>query len=102
MTQTQPDRIDKLESFIERMEHKLDAIAADVQESKLEARVFQAKAEERFNSIDERFKTIDQRLERIEKRIDVQDTRTFGLIISAVVGLMGLLAKLIFFPDVKT
>jgi hypothetical protein len=30
MTQTQPDRLDQLESVIERIDRKLDAIATDV------------------------------------------------------------------------
>lgn len=94
MTQTQPDRIDRIESFIERMDRKLDAIATDVQSIKLESQVFQAKTGERLDSI-------DQRLDRIEKRIDTQDARIWTLIVSAVVALMGLLAKLAFFPDIK-
>ncbi len=52
MTQTQPDRLDQLESFIERMDRKLDAIAADVQDTKLDLRVFQARTEEQFKSLD--------------------------------------------------
>lgn len=48
MPQTQPDRIDKLESFIERMDRKLDAITTDVQESKLESRLFQAQTTARL------------------------------------------------------
>lgn len=95
MTQTQPDRIDQLESFIERMDRKLDAISSDVQEMKLNLGVFQAKTDERLNSI-------DQRLDRIEKRIDAQDARIWTLIVSALIAVMGLLAKLSFFPDLKT
>ncbi len=63
--------------------------------------VFIARTDERFNSIDERFNSLDQRLERIEKRSEVQDARIWTLIVSAVIALMGLLAKVAFFPDVK-
>ncbi len=94
MTQTQPDRIDRLESFIERMDRKLDAIASDVQEIKLDLRVYQAKTDERLNSI-------DTQLTDIKGQLKAQDARIWSLIVSAVVALMGLLAKVVFFPDLK-
>ncbi len=87
MTQTQPDKLDRLESFIERIDRKLDAIASDVQDMKLESRVFQARADERFNSIDKRFssidgrfKSVDTQLSDIKVKLRAPDTRLWGFI----------------------
>jgi flagellar capping protein FliD len=101
VTQTQPDRIDRIESFIERMDHKLDAIAGDIQEMKLDSQVFQARTEERFNTIDERFKSVETQLSEIKGQLKSQDTRIWSLAVGVVLALFGLLAKVAFFPDVK-
>lgn len=93
--QTTDSELRELRDLILGMDKKMDIFIARTDER------FNS-IDDRFKSIDDRFKSIDQRLECIEKRIDAQDTRTFGLIISAVIGLMGLLAKLTFFPDVKS
>jgi uncharacterized coiled-coil protein SlyX len=92
MTQTQPDRLDQLESVIERIDHKLDAIADDVAELKTEARVFQAKTEEQL-------KGIDGRLTALETRVTAQDSRLWTFITGLVLVLVGFLAKLAFFPQ---
>lgn len=74
MPQTQPDRIDNLESFIERMDHKLDAIATDVQESKLESRLFQAQTTAKLESMSQRIESVEvnltQKIDFTNERID--------------------------------
>ncbi len=92
MTQTQPDRLDQLESVIERIDRKLDAITADIAGLRLETRTFEARTGERLNSI-------DQRLTLLESRVAVQDTRLWGFVTALVLALVGLLAKLAFFPQ---
>jgi septation ring formation regulator EzrA len=97
MTQAQPDRIDWIEAFIERMDRKLDAIAADL----VAVKISQAKAEERFNTIDERFKSVDTQLLEIKDRLKSQDARLWGFVAILSVAVIGFLGKLAFFPDVK-
>lgn len=95
MTQTQPDRIDRLESLIDRVDRKLDAIATEIQASKLEARVFQAKTEERFQSV-------DTQLADIKVQLRGQDARLWGFVVTLSLAVIGFLAKLAFFPSIKT
>lgn len=102
MTQTQPDRLDQLESIIERVDRKLDAIASDI----VEIKISQAKTDERFNSIDERFKSIDQRFNTIDTQfadikiqIRAQDNRLWVFITTLIIAVVGLLAKFLFFPQ---
>ena len=123
MTQAAPDRIDRIEAAFEKIDRKLDAIAAD----QVEIKVSQAKTEERLNSIEtrfeERFNAIDQRFDEMGKRFEArfdaidqrfitmekrqdnfeersksQDNRLWGLIAGVVLALFGLLAKMAFFP----
>lgn len=99
MTQTQPDRLDQLESVIERIDRKLDAIASDLAEVKIEARVFQARTEERFNSIDQRFNSMDQKLGSLEDRTKSQDSRLWTFVTALVLAALGTIQKLAFFPS---
>ncbi len=99
MTATQPDRLDQLESIIERIDRKLDAIATDLTEVKSELRVFQARTDERFNSIDQRFNSLDQRLGSLEDRTKAQDSRLWTFVTALVLAALGIIAKLTFFPQ---
>jgi predicted nucleic acid-binding Zn-ribbon protein len=83
--------LDKITTAIERLDH-------NVQEMRLEVKIFQARIEEKFNSIDQRFNSIDQRLERLEKRGDTQDTRFWGLVALLATALLGVEGKVVFFP----
>jgi septal ring factor EnvC (AmiA/AmiB activator) len=98
MTTAQPDRLDQLESVIERIDRKLDAIATDLAEIKTESRVFHARTEERFNSIDQRFNSVDQRLGSLEDRTKAQDSRLWTFVTALVLAALGTIAKLAFFP----
>ncbi len=99
MTATQPDRLDQLESIIERIDRKLDAIATDLTEVKSGLRVFQARTDERFNSIDQRFNSLDQRLGSLEDRTKAQDSRLWTFVTALVLAALGIIAKLTFFPQ---
>lgn len=115
-----------LSQQMQRMDQKIDAIAADV----VEIKIAQAKADERFNTVDERFNTVDERFNsvderfnsvdqrfnsldrrmdgleeqfkvqdtRLENRFRAQDNRIWSLLIGVVLALVGLLAKMAFFP----
>ena len=100
MTQAPPDRLGRIESVFERIDRKLDAIAADL----VELKISQGRMEERFNaidqrfdSVDQRFNSVDQRLDSLEERLKSQDNRIWGLIAGVVLALFGLLAKMAFF-----
>lgn len=109
---------------------RLDAISTDVQEIKLESRVFQAQTTERLESLNQkidavetnltqridftntRIDTTNQRIESLEKtlksdtdalekRLNAQDTRLWGVVVGVTLALFGLLAKLAFFPHVR-
>lgn len=67
MAQTQPDRLDQIESFIERVDRKLDAIATDIQDMKLESRVFQAQTTEKLENLNQKIDAVETRL---SQRID--------------------------------
>lgn len=66
---------------------KLDTIAEDV----VEIKVSQATTNERLNGL-------EQRVGSVEERIKTQDNRFWSLTIGIVLSLIGLLAKLAFFP----
>jgi septal ring factor EnvC (AmiA/AmiB activator) len=87
MTQAPPDRLDRLESVIEGLDRKLDAIAADV----VEIKVSQAR-------IDERFSASDTQLEDIKLQLRSQDTRLWGFIVALSLAVIGFLSKLAFLP----
>jgi uncharacterized protein YpuA (DUF1002 family) len=84
MTQATDTDIREVRDLILALDKKLDA-----QDKKFD--VFAAKTEEKLSSI-------DQRLERLEKRVDTQDARLWGFLGLIVTALLGLLAKLAFFP----
>jgi septal ring factor EnvC (AmiA/AmiB activator) len=87
MTQAPPDRLDRLESVIERLDHKLDAIATDV----VEIKVSQARTDERLSAL-------DTQLEDIKLQLRSQDTRLWGFIVTLSLAVIGFLSKLAFFP----
>jgi len=107
MTQTQPDRLDQLESVIERMDRKLDAIGSDITEIKISL----ARTDERLNSvetqvsdlknnIDQRFSAVDTQFSDIKTQLRAQDSRLWTFISALVLAVVGLLAKFLFFPQV--
>lgn len=100
MTQAPPDRLDRLESSVERL---VDTVAA--MDKKLDIHI--ARTDERFNAIDQRFDTIDQRFDAIDQRIGnveqslkAQDSRLWGFVVALFLSLAGVLAKVVFFPQV--
>jgi septal ring factor EnvC (AmiA/AmiB activator) len=117
MPQTQPDRVEQLETFLERIDRKLDAINTDI----MEIKISQAKTEERFNSVDQRFNAIDSQLADIKKSTDTQfaeirkstdtqltdikvqiraqDSRLWTFITALILAVVGLLTKFLFFPQ---
>lgn len=56
--------------------------------------IFIARADERFNSI-------DTQLTDVKAQLKSQDARIWTLMVSSVIALLGLLAKLAFFPEIK-
>lgn len=90
MTQTQPDRLDQLESIIERVDRKIDAISTDLGELKLETRVNHAQTSEKLDSL-------TQRVGSLEEKVKAQDNRLWSFVTALILALVGLLAKLAFF-----
>jgi septal ring factor EnvC (AmiA/AmiB activator) len=88
MSQTQPNRVDQLESLIEQINRKLDAIATDVTDVKIS----QAQIGERMNSI-------DTQLGDLKTQVRAQDSRLWTFITALVLAVVGLLAKFLFFPQ---
>jgi hypothetical protein len=61
--------------------------------------VFAAETKERFNSIDQRFDSVEQRLGSLEDKVKAQDNRIWSFLTALILALVGLLAKLAFFPQ---
>lgn len=91
MTQAPPDRLDRLESSVERL---VDVVTA--MDKKLDIHI--AKTDERFKSIDQRFDALEKRMGSFEQNLKAQDNRLWTLIAGVVLALFGLLAKMAFFP----
>lgn len=90
MTQAPPDRLDRLESSVERLVNVVTAM-----DKKLDVHI--VKTDERFKAIEQRLGSIDQRMEGFEQGLKSQDNR-LTLIAGVVLALFGLLAKMAFFP----
>lgn len=99
MTQTQPDRLDQLESFIERMDSKLDTIASDLGEVKL----FQARTDERLRNLETQVSGLKVDLKAdvtdIKTQLRSQDNRLWGFVAAVFLTAFGFVAKLAFFPE---
>jgi archaellum component FlaC len=110
MTQTQPDRLDQLESIMERMDQKLDTITTNI----IDIKISQARTDERLNSLETQVsdfkKSVDTQFSDIKKSTDTQfsdikiqlraqDTRLWSFITALVLAVVGLLAKFLFFPQ---
>lgn len=99
MTQTQPDRLGQLESIIERIDRKMDTIAADG----VEIKISQARTDERLNRLEVQVsdlkKRTDTQLADIEVQLRAQDRRLWTLISALVLAVVGRLTKFLFFPQ---
>ncbi|MGB8701909.1 MAG: hypothetical protein WCD18_21040 [Thermosynechococcaceae cyanobacterium] len=99
MTQTQPDRVDQLESLIERIDRKLDTIASDI----IEIKISQARTDERLNSLEVQVsdikKNTDTQFADIKTQIRAQDARLWTFVTGLIIAVVGLLAKFLFFPQ---
>lgn len=95
-------QLNKLTSVIERIDSNL-------QELRLETRTFQARTDERFNSVDQRFnsltqqitdldKSLNKRIDSLEQRSNGQETRFWGLVAILATTLLGVIGKVVFFP----
>ncbi len=91
MTQTTDVDIKEIRDLLLGLNQKIDGV-----DKKLE--VFQARTEERFNSIDQRFNSLDQRLGSLEDRTKAQDSRLWTFVTALVLAALGTVAKLAFFP----
>jgi uncharacterized coiled-coil protein SlyX len=98
MTQAPPDRLDrielsidkldqKLDAVVEKLDHKLGAIANDQSELKIS-----------LGRVEERLSGFDQRLGTLKERSASQENRLWTLIAGVILALSGLLAKMTFFP----
>jgi hypothetical protein len=98
MTQTQPDRLDQLESFIERMDSKLDTIASDLREVKL----FQARTDEQLRNLGFQVSGLKVDLKAditdIKTQLRSQDNRLWGFVAAVFLTVFGFVAKFAFFP----
>lgn len=98
MTQTQPDRLDQLESFIERMDSKLDTIASDLAEVKL----FQARTDERLRNLGFQVSGLKVDLKAditdIKTQLRSQDNRLWGFVAAVFLTVFGFVAKFAFSP----
>ncbi len=99
MTQAQPDRLDQLESVIERIDRKLDIISVDI----VEIKVSQARTDERLNSMEVQVsdlkKSTDTQFADIRVQLRAQDGRLWTFISALVLAVVGLLTKFLFFPQ---
>lgn len=110
MTQAPPDRLDRLESSVERLVEVVTAM-----DKKLNVHI--AKTDERFNAVDQRFKVLDDNLSELKAEVaakfsdlgtDVkevrnevksQESRLWGFVVALFLSLAGVLAKVVFFPQ---
>jgi hypothetical protein len=96
MTQTQPDRLDRIEVSVERI---TDAIASI--DKKLD--VYIAQNTEQMRSVDTQLldikKSVDTQLSDIKIQLRAQDTRLWGFIVTLSLAIIGFLSKLAFFPQ---
>lgn len=93
----------KIDNKIDALDRKIDT-KIDALDKKIE--VFQARTEERFNTIDEKFKTLDEKFKGINTRLGDFNTRlntmTIGFLSIVgilVTGLVGIIGKVVFFPN---
>lgn len=113
MTQATDTDIRELRDLMLGLDKKIDGLEASLDkkidglDKKLE--VFQARTEERFNSIDQRFAGIDQRFGALEDQmsdtrtqIRAQDTRLWSFIAGLSIAIIGLLSKLAFFRKLNS
>jgi archaellum component FlaC len=99
MTQA-PNQIERLESIIERIDNKLEAIAAD----QTEIKVSQARTEARVDALEEQVTELraEQKSQFTELKSDLksQDNRLWGFVVALFLSLGGILAKVVFFSQI--
>ena len=95
-------KIDKIASDVEDLKADVEDLKADVVELKtdvadikadmVEVKIAQARTDERFNALDAGLSTI---------RTDLrgQDARLWGFVIALFLALVGILTKVVFFPQ---
>jgi hypothetical protein len=85
MTQTQPDRVDRIEVSVDKI---TDVIAS--MDKKLDVYIAQST---------EQMKSIDTQLSDIKTQLRAQDTRIWGFIVTLSLAIIGFLSKLAFFTQ---
>lgn len=88
MTQASVDRLERIESIVEKMDRKLDAIATDI----VAVKISQARTEKQLDALEEHMK-------EMKGRVQSQDNRLWGFVIILFLSLAGVLAKVVFFPQ---
>jgi hypothetical protein len=92
MTQSTDTDLQQIRDLLLGLDKKMDHVDRNLE-------LFQARTDERFNSIDQRFSGLDQRLGSLEDRTKVQDNRLWTFVTALVVTALGIIAKLSFFPQ---
>ena len=92
MTQATDTDLQQIRDLLLGLDKKVDHIDRNLE-------IFQARTDERFNSIDQRFSSLDQRMGSLEDRTKAQDSRLWTFVTALIVAALGIIAKLAFFPQ---
>lgn len=82
------DILKRIDGRLDRFETKFDRIDTDIQDIKIS-----------LARIEEQGKAIDKRIGLLETRDNAQETRFWGLVGLLTTSLVGIIAKLLFFPS---
>lgn len=94
ITQASADRLERIESIVEKIDRKMDAIATDV----VEVKIAQARTEERLNALETQMSDVKSELRDVRNEVKGQDTRLWRFVVALFLSLAGVLAKVVFFP----
>ena len=101
------DRLNRIEAAVEQNTDRLNRIGAAIEQNTAVMAsldktldVFIAQANERFNSLETQMTDFKTEMRDVRAETRRQDTRMWGFLIALSFSLLGMLSKVIFFPQV--
>lgn len=91
-----------LADVLNRLEIKIDHLQSDMTDVKIDTEKLKSQNEQivkRLESVDKRFDSVDKRFDNVENRLNSMTIGFFGIVDVLVTGLLGIIGKLAFFPN---
>ncbi|GCA92330.1 MULTISPECIES: DUF4164 family protein [Microcystis] len=88
-----------LETVLTRIEGKIDSLQRDVNERLTKLEIGQSEIRGDIKALDSKVMEIEKRIDDLNVRVNISNNGFLGIVEILVTGILGILGKIVFFPN---